>query len=318
MEKNKSFLGCAMLFLAAFFWGTTTVVQSMAAAADLPSFTYLAARSFVGAIALWAVVLLRQVLGRRSSKGASVLPQSPSERKTALKGGILCGAVLTGAAYLHQQGIVFGASAGEVGFLTSLYMLFVPLFSFLLYRRKVSANVLFGAVFMLVGLYFLCIMDTDRSSLNFGHLFEIGCAVVFAFHILAVERYRTIDGMLLSSIQFTVCGLISTVCALIFEQPSFSALLENWFPICFAGICSSAIGFTLQIYGQKYAPATIATILMSMESVIALLAEWLCNVTGLFVGKNPVEMTAFKVIGCILAFAGILMSQLKFFSRKEK
>ena len=146
MEKNKSFLGCAMLFLAAFLWGTTTVVQSMAAAADLPSFTYLAARSFVGAIALWAVVLLRQVLGRRSSKGVSVLPQSPSERKTALKGGILCGAVLTGAAYLQQQGIVFGASAGEVGFLTSLYMLFVPLFSFLLYRRKVSANVLFGAV----------------------------------------------------------------------------------------------------------------------------------------------------------------------------
>lgn len=318
MKKNKSFLGCAMLFLAAFFWGTTTVVQSMAAAADLPSFTYLSARSFVGAIALLVVILLRQVLGKRSQKGASVLPASSSEWKRVLKGGMLCGLVLTVASYLQQQGIVFGASAGEVGFLTSLYMLFVPLFSFFLYHRKVSGNVLFGAIFMLVGLYFLCIMDADQSSFNFGHLFETGCAVAFAFHILAVERYRTIDGMLLSCIQFTVCGVVSAVCALIFEQSSLSALLENWFPICFAGICSSAIGFTLQIYGQKYAPATIATILMSMESVIALLAEWLCSVTGLVVGKNPVEMTVFKVIGCVLAFAGILISQLSFLSPKEK
>ena len=322
MSKNKTFRGGTMLLLASFFWGSTFIVQSDAAQ-KLSSFTYLAARSYVGSLALFVVILLRSLLRRIAAKrkGAEALEidgrESCREYFGAkswggmLLGGACCGAAITVAGYLQQQGIFYGATAGEAGFLTALYMFVVPLFSFILYRKRGSLNLLFGAIFMAAGLYFICVFDAGWSKFGTGHWLIISCAVAYAVHIMVIDRFKHIDGLMLSAVQFAVCALISTVCALIFEQPSFPTIANAWFPILYAGICSSAVGFTLQIYGQKYASAALSTIFMSLESVIALVTEWLCAVTGIFIpAGGAVQMTGAKIGGCALAFLGILLAQL--------
>lgn len=313
--KNKALFGCLLIFLASFFWGSTFVAQS-SAAQTLSALTYLSARSFVGAAALLAVIAVRSLFGRR--KKAQQSEKSPVSLKRTLIGGTVCGLALTAASYLQQEGISKGATAGEAGFLTALYMFFVPILSFFLFKKKPTFNLLPGAVLMAEGLYFLCIMDKGWSSFGPGHFLILGCAFAYAVHILFIDRYGDIDGMMLSFIQFTVCGVCSLIFAVIFEKPSFGEILDAWFPIVYAGIFSSAIAFTLQIYGQKYAPPALASIIMSLESVIALITEWLSTVIGIYTPETPIEMTGYKALGCVLAFAGIVIAQLSVSVRPKK
>ena len=190
-------------------------------------------------------------------------------------------------------------------------MFIVPLFSIILYHRKPTLNLLFGALFMTAGLYFLCVFENGWSGFGTGHILIISCAVGYAVHIMVIDRFKELDGLMLSALQFTVCALLATVFALIFdEKVPFQRVLDAWFPIVYAGLSSSAVGFTLQIYGQKYAHPALATIFMSLESVIALLCEWLCSVTGIFVVGSGITMTANKIVGCCLAFIGIVLAQL--------
>lgn len=306
-----------MLFFAAFFWGSTFVAQSDAAE-KLSPFTYLAARSYVGALTLACAIGIRKLLTK--NRNAPNLSCANEKNKThefraTLSGGTICGIVLTAASALQQYGIHLGATAGEAGFLTAVYMFLVPLLSFLFYRKKVALNVLGGALLTAAGLYLLCIAGTERSAFGAGHILLLVGALAYAFHILAVDRCKDIDGMCLSCIQFTVCALISTVVSLILEHPSAKSILSAWAPILYAGVFSSAVAFTLQIYGQKYTPAAVATVLMSLESVIALLCEWLCAFTGL-VG-TPFSLSSWEIFGCALAFCGIVIAQLKFKKKKS-
>ena len=301
-----------MLFLAAFFWGSTFVAQSDAAG-KLTTFTYLAGRSYVGALALLIVILGRALflsIRRKSAvpKEAEAEPKKKLSLKAVLPGGVVCGIVLTLAAAVQQYGIEKGATAGEAGFLTALYMFFVPLFAFVLYKKKVGVSYIVGAVLTLAGLYFLCIFSKGWSSFGLGHVLMIMGAFAYAVHIMFIDRYKHVDGLYLSCIQFAVCAVISTLLAIAFEHPWRQDILAAWLPIVYAGVLSSAAGFTLQIYGQKYTPAPVATVIMSLESVIALFTEWGCAAIGL-VGE-PFDLVWSQLVGCALAFAGIVFAQL--------
>lgn len=304
-----------MLLLASFFWGSTFIIQSDGAS-KLPTFTFLACRSFVGAVALWIIVALRGAI----LKGRGKLPVCADAAKKKAKvrhyliSGLAVGAVLTVAAMFQQEGIARGATAGEAGFLTALYMFFVPLYCFVLYRKKLQMNLFAGAVLMAAGLYFICIYEKGWSSIGGGHIFILISAVTYAAHIVMIDRFKDVDGMTLSAMQFTVVAAISGVAALIFDRGvAFTQIVSASFPILYAGLFSSAVGFTLQIYGQQNAPPTLATIVMSLESVIALLCEWGCGMLGILgVERGQVELTPVKIVGCLLAFAGIVTAQLSF------
>lgn len=309
-KSKRPVLGCVLLLLCAFFWGSTFVVQSAATEKIQPLF-YLAARSFIGAGALWLAILIRKLFSKnRAAASSPEFPNAPKPtKKQTLVGGLVCGAVITVASSLQQYGIAKGATAGQSGFLTAVYMFLVPLFAFVLYRKKISCNVFLGALFAFAGLYFLCIRgNRESAAFGTGQLLVLLCAVAYAVHIIVIDRFINIDGLYLSAIQFSVSAVLSLAASLLWEQPELSALADSWFEILYAGLFSTALAFTLQIFGQKYAPVTAASIVMSTESVVAFLSEWFCGAVGIF-GEN-VEMNGWKIAGCVLAFTGILLSQL--------
>ena len=235
--KNKSFFGCLMLLLASFFWGSTFIVQSDAASM-LPTFTYLAARSYVGAFAISIVIFVRRMIfrGRPLYEIENDTPEKRKERKKRhLTAGVCCGLAICVAAAFQQTGIANGATAGEAGFLTALYMFIVPVFSIILYKKKPTLNLLAGALFMTAGLYFLCIFGKGWSGFGLGHILIISSAFGYAVHIMIIDRFKDIDGLVLSAMQFVICAVASTVCALIFEAKDVlpGDITGAWFPILF-------------------------------------------------------------------------------------
>ncbi|MBQ8235765.1 MAG: DMT family transporter [Clostridia bacterium] len=311
---KKTLLGSGALLLAAFFWGSTFVAQSSAVELLSP-FSYLFARSAVGAFALFAVLLLRLLFGGKRQQAPLKTRARALFSKRALLGGALCAPVITAASALQQYGIHLGAGAGEAGFLTSVYMFIVPLLFFIFYRKKVALNVLLGAVLTALGLYFLCLKGEGGLSLGMGQALILACALAYALHILLIARFEDVDPVALSFLQFLFCTLISLILALLFEEVKVGMLLEAWFPIVYAGIFSTAIAYTLQIFGQKHTPPALASILMSCESVIALLCQWLCALLGIF-GK-PFALSFDQILGCVLAFCGIVCAQLVFKKPKK-
>lgn len=314
MSIKKSLFGTLMLLLAAFFWGSTFVAQSSAAETISP-FSYLFARSAIGALALLLVIFFRIVFQRRRTNGESI-PQKALFTKKTLKGGVLCGIALTAASALQQYGIHLGAGAGEAGFLTAVYMFFVPLLLFLFYRKKPALNILLGAILTIVGLYFLCLKGQAGNLPGIGQLLVLGCALVYAVHMLIVDRFEDADGMALSAIQFATCALISLPISLIFEHPTAGTLMLAWFPILYAGIFSSAVAYTLQIYGQRKTHPALGAVVMSTESVIALLSQWACAAMGIF--GTPFSLSFDQIFGSLLAFCGILCAQPIFQSFQKK
>lgn len=310
---KRTLTGSLMLLLASFFWGSTFVAQS-SAAEQLSPFSYLAARSFVGALALLAVILVRALIGAKRKKSSLRGQLAPLFDKKTLIGGLFCGIALTIASAFQQYGIHLGASAGDAGFLTAVYMFIVPLFGLVLYKRRVAPNVLLGAVITAVGLYFLCIRGQE-GGFGMGQLLILCCAFCYAVHIMVIDRFDRADPIVLSFIQFTVGGVLSLAVSLLFERPCPSLIARAWFPIVYAGVCSSAIAYTLQIAAQKRTPPALASVLMSTESVIALLSEWLCALTGIF--GTPFALSFNQIFGCFLAFCGIVIAQLVFKKRKK-
>ena len=300
MTKNR-LKGIAMLTLCAMIWGSAFVAQSTAMDHVQP-FTFQATRSFLGAL-----VLLPWILVRRKKKMAT-----KSDPKLFWKVGLSCGVTLCIACCLQQFGVYYndlaaelagtatdGAVVGKAGFVTALYILLVPLFG-LFFKKKVGGNVWVGVGLALFGLYLLCM--TGKTVPDFGDILVFGSAIFFAIQILIVDSYiDRVDGVELSCFQFFVVGVLSAVAMFMFETPSVSAICDAWVEILYAGAMSSGIAYTLQILGQKYTPPTLASMLMSLESVFAVLAA------ALLLGQIP---TWIQVGGCVLMFAAIVLAQL--------
>lgn len=289
--------------LAAFIWGTAFVAQDMCADA-IGTFTFNAARYFIAVLALLVVILISDKL----KKDKPVL--SPAEKKAANKqlwiGGLCCGAALAIASNFQQAGLVAGTDAGKAGFITALYVVLVPVFG-LFFKRKVNLPTWIAVVLSVVALYLLCI--NGEFSLAPGDLLILACAVCFTIHILVIDHFTaTVDGVKLSCLQFLFAGIISAVCMFLFEDVDMAAILSCVMPLLYVGIFSCGVGYTLQILAQKGSNPTVVTILLSLESVFAVIA-------GAIILKQ--QMSVREYIGCAVMFIAVILAQIQFPVKKK-
>ncbi|MBQ3085983.1 MAG: DMT family transporter [Clostridia bacterium] len=296
---KAKFLGPLMLLLTALLWGIAFVAQSVGTEQAGP-LTFNGVRTIIGAVCVLPVALFF----RRKNEKKLTVPKTEEEKKEdnriLLKAGVLCGLVLFCATNLQNLAFEY-TDAGKIAFITSLYMLFVPVFGLVFLRKKVRAILWPCCAVGLLGMFLLC-MGEAAHGINKGDVLTLACSVVFAVHILVVDRYvDRVDPVMMSCIQFFVAGTLTVICAFILEEPSIAGIRACIGAILYAGICSSAIAYTLQIVGQKYTEATVATILLSMESVFGAISS------AIILHET---MTVREVIGCALMFVAIIVSQL--------
>lgn len=282
-RKNSAFL-----LLAAVIWGVAFVAQS-AGMEYVGGFTFNCIRSLLGGVVLLPVFWLHREKGQGSFW---------KRNKTLLTGGICCGVVLGIASNLQQQGIRY-TSVGKAGFITALYIVLVPFFGLFLHK-KVGRLVWIGLLFAVSGLYFLC-MD-GQFTVGRGDLLMLLCAAFFAVHILVVDHFAPlVNGVALSCVQFFTCGVLSGIPMLLLEQVSMEALTGAAVPILYAGVMSCGVAYTLQIVGQKNMNPTVASMILSLESVVSVLA-------GQLILQQ--RLTDRELLGCGLMFVAVVLAQL--------
>ena len=287
MNKAK---GSIFLLMASLIWGTAFVAQSVGLS-NVGNFTFNAIRNYIGAFVLLPVIF---IMGRFKKED-----HIKSDRRTLIKGGIYCGIALALASSLQQMGIAAGAQPGKAGFITALYIIFVPLAG-LFTKKKPKGTIWIAVLLAIAGMYLLCVKE--NLSLEKADIYLLCGAIAFTFHILTVDRFSPlVNGVKLSCIQFFTCATICMVCMFLFEEPSFEGIKLAAIPILYAGVMSSGVAYTLQVVGQKSTPPAIATLLMSLESVFAVLAGWI------ILGDT---MAITEIVGCVLVFAGIIIAQI--------
>ncbi len=285
----KNWKSPLLLLLTAAIWGVAFVAQSMGMDYVEP-FTFNGVRNLLGAL-----VLLPVIYGMSGKKEAA---EEENDAKTLWLGGVLCGLCLCVATSLQQIGIQY-TTAGKAGFLTAMYIIIVPVLGLFL-KKKCSPFVGISIGLATVGLYLLSIKA--GFSIGKGDIYVILCAVVFSVHILVIDYFAPkCNGVKLACIQFLVCGVLCSVIALVAEEPSLGGILAAWLPITYAGVMSCGVAYTLQIIGQKGMNPTVASLILSLESVISVLAGWLILHQTLSVRE---------LIGCVIMFAAIILAQL--------
>ena len=294
----KRYFSSFLMLIAAAIWGFAFVAQKQAEA--VPAFTLVFARSLLGTVFLFfLIILLDRVLrtGRRlvSKNGLDFT-------KTEIIGGVCCGLVLSVASVLQQSGMNNGTDAGKSAFITALYVVLVPVFGLVL-KKRAPINAWLSVGIAVVGFYLLCI--TDGFSLEFSDALVLMCAVVFAVHILVIDRFSPkCDGVRMSCIQFAVVTVVTLVFSLILESPmKVDAVGAAIWPIVMLGIGSSGIAYTLQIVAQRNVNPAVASVIMSLESVFGFLGG------VMILGET---MSTRQYIGCAIVFAAVLLSQLDF------
>lgn len=286
-----------LLLLTATIWGVAFVAQSVGMDHVGP-FTFNMVRSLIGGIFLIPCILLLDKINPAEKKELSPAERSRSG-KTLLLGGICCGTFLALASNFQQMGIMY-TTVGRAGFVTACYIVIVPILSLLLFKKKCRSTIWVAVVLALAGLYLLCI--TDGFSIGKGDILVMICAVLFSFHILVIDHFSPLtDGVRMSCIQFFVCGLLSAIPAFLVESPNMTDILQAWGPILYAGVLSCGVAYTLQIVGQKNMNPTVASLILSMESCISVLAGWA------ILGQ---KLTLRELSGCVLMFAAIVLAQL--------
>ena len=291
-----NFRGVFMLTLCSLIWGTAFIAQSVGAE-YLEPLSFNCARSILATIFLFPCFLFFDKLADK--KPSLWGTKDPSSRKKLLRGGIICGLALTIASLFQQLGMTY-TTVGKAGFITSLYIVIVPILGSLAFKSKVNILQWISVLIATVGMYFICI--NEAFTINKGDMYILICAFCFSIHILCIESViQGLDGVRLSFIQFAVCSLVNGILMFIFEAPSWENLSLAWEAVAYAGIMSSGVAYTLQIVGQKHVSSVLASMLMSLESVFAMLSGWLL--------LNQV-LTARELWGCLLVFAAIILAQL--------
>ena len=287
---RKQLRGSACLLLTTFIWGTTFIAQSVGMDHVGP-FTFQAVRCALAVIGLMPVIFLFDKKEGRNFRQAWLDPK-------LWKAGLFCGIPLLLACNLQQVGIVY-TSAGKAAFLTAMYIVLVPVLGLLL-GRKITFMVPISVAIAVVGLYYLSFVGVER--INLGDILLLVSALMFAVQIQAVDKFApAVDPLRLNCLQALVCAVGSAVIAVFAEDVTLSGLLECWFPLCYAGFLSMGLAYSLQIIGQKHLEPTAASLIMSLESVFAVLAGWLVLKEML----SPQE-----AFGCILMFAAVILSQI--------
>ena len=294
---KKQIVSGLMLALTALIWGSAFVAQSVGMEHVGP-FTFNCVRSFLAAVALLPVIRMLDSTAAKQG-GPARGPETPAQRKLQWKAGIICGVMLCLGSTLQQMGIQY-TTVGKAGFITAMYIVIVPVLGAVFLHQKPGLQVWAGVVIAVAGLYLLCMRG--GFSVGLGDILLMCGSVMFSIHILVIDKYSPlVDGVRLASIQFLVVGVLCLLPALLVERPSLSAILGAWGPILYAGILSSGVAYTLQIVAQKNVQPTIASLILSLESVFSVLAGWVVLHQAL---------SAREALGCALMFAAILLAQL--------
>ena len=301
--KHNQMRQVVLPILAAFIWGTAFVAQDVCADA-MGAFTFNGTRYFIAVLALLVVIAVMN--GTKKDRPQLTPAEKKASRKQLWLGGFCCGTVLAIASNFQQAGLVAGTDGGKAGFITALYVVLVPVFG-LFFRRRVSLPVWIAVALSVVSLYLLCIKGS--FSLAPGDLLVLVCAICFSVHILVIDHFTAFcDGVKLSCLQFLFAGIWSTILALIFDTISLQVLLDCALPLLYVGVFSCGVGYTLQILAQKDSNPTVVTILLSLESVFAVIA-------GAIILKQ--QMSVREYIGCAVMFIAVILAQIQFPVKKK-
>lgn len=305
----KNIKNVIMLLLTAFIWGIAFVAQTTGGDA-VGAYSFNCVRSFIAVIVLFPVIKFLDYKGLSGDK-----PQSKADKKKLWKAGILCGICLGSASLFQQVGITMGTAAGKAGFLTACYIILVPVISIFI-GKKSSWNIWVAVLITVAGLYLLCI--NGSFSIQKPDSLILICSVLFALQIMVVDHYiDSMDPVRLSQIQFLTAGVISLIMTVAFEISKIGFLSwiasfgswEAWSSILFAGVMSSGVAYTLQIVGQKGFNPTIASLIMSLESVFSVLAGW---------AILHQKLSTKELIGCLLVFIAVILAQIPLDELMEK
>lgn len=289
---NAKLKNNGMLMLTALIWGSAFVAQSVGMDYIGP-FTFNSVRCLLGGL-----VLLPLIWSMEKKRGEDMGDRPAENKKLLWAGGVSCGIALGIASSLQQVGILY-TSAGKAGFITALYILIVPVLGVFLGNRA-GIRIWIGVGLATAGMYFLCIKE--GFSISKGDFLVVLCAVIFSLHILMIDYFSPkVDGVKMSCIQFFVSGILCAVPMCIVEKPSADAILGAYLPLLYAGILSCGVAYTLQIIAQKNTNPTVASLILSLESVFAVLTGWLVL---------HETLTAREILGCALVFGAIILAQM--------
>ena len=284
-QKIKSIL---FLMTATVIWGSAFIAQSVGN--SIGPFTFQAVRCF---LAVGFLVMVTAIMDKAA--GRSFIAAWADQK--LWKTGLWCGLALFAAASLQQVGLVY-TDAGKAGFITAMYIVLVPVCG-LFFRQRPPLSALAAIAMAVVGLYLLSAAGV--SEINRGDLMVMGCALAFAVQITIVDRFASdLDGVRLNCIQAFICGALSLP-FMISESPALPEILRYWGPLAFAGVLSMGVAYTLQILGQKDLEPTLASLIMSLESVFAAIGAWLI--------LNE-RMSTAELTGSILVFTAVIISQI--------
>lgn len=315
--KTHKLRNTFFLFLTAMIWGAAFVAQSVSMDYIGP-FTFICLRSVIGGLFLIPVIIVLDGIRKKSQNESADVVNSENilhieteekqrlswKNKQLIEGGIVCGIFLFFANCFQQTGIQY-TTVGKAGFITTFYIIIVPLIG-LFFKKYCGILTWIGVVVALAGLYFLCI--TQKLTIQRGDALILCCSVLYAGQILAMDHYNPfVDGVKMSCIQFLTGGILGAVFMLLFENPSIAMILSAAGPILYTGIMSTGVGYTLQIVGQKGLNPTVAALILSLESVFSALSGYL------FLHQ---VLTTRELIGCALMFIAIVLAQLPDIRRK--
>lgn len=289
---KKQLRGSIALLIATVIWGSAFIAQSVGMDYIGP-FTFQTVRcGLAAAFLLPAVLLFDRISGCRADNGKQW--KDPK----LWRSGAACGTALFIASGLQQVGLQY-TTAGKAGFITALYIVLVPVLGLFL-KQKPPLSLWLSVLLATVGLYLLSCVGVTR--INFGDVLLTLCALAFAVQITLIDRLSPgLDSLRLNCVQALVCALLSAVVMFLTETPKISDILQCWLPLCYAGILSMGVAYTLQITGQKALDPTPASLIMSLESVFALLCGWLLL---------HEQLTRWELLGCGLVFAAVVLSQI--------
>lgn len=287
---GKELKASIMLFITSIIWGLAFVAQAQGME-HIGPFTFTAARSLVAIIFLY----LTYVFFNKTSKSYR---EQKFDMKRTVRGGVLCGLVFTFGINFQQIGLVY-TTAGKASFLTALYIVFIPIIG-LFYGKKINRKLQLCIVLAMIGTYLMSVKGS--LSMNIGDLITIFGSIVFAIHILMLSEFsKDTNAVLVSLIQFAVCGFFSLIAALIFEGIDMSAILKSYLAILYVGILSSGVGFTIQLMALKELDPVVASMISSLESVFGAVFGWLIL---------SQSMSEREIIGGIIIFLATLIAQL--------
>lgn len=302
---NQKKSGEFMLLITALIWGTSFVAQRSGMETIGP-FTFNGIRCLLGALVLLPVIIGMDYLGSkkmlREKSIEKTVNQISSEKRTAAKnlvvGGLLCGLIFFLSSSVQQIGLVY-TTAGKAGFITALYIVIVPITGIFL-KKKVRPVLWISVILATAGLYLLSIKE--GFSIGKGDLLVVLSAFGFAAHILAIDHFAPkVDGIKLSCLQFLFCGLVSIPFMAVLETVSWSAVLSAWLPLIYTGVLSCGVAYTLQVLAQKHTDPTVTSLILSLESLFAV-------VGGILILSEQISPR--ETLGCLVMFGGILLAQM--------